>query len=559
MNKKWPFDSKESAKLLWIKSPYRNAEKQWMTSLIFRTDSGETREFEIPWGLFPNYRIGQYYSDGMPVELFRDGSYQAFDLEYPEKGILCAVNELPAGLIYGDLPAIDNEFIWALHMEETIIYIPCIELVRCFLAPNGTLARALMEPNGLNLIAAFNSIGTHCRLRIDQSVPKNLVTDEFIYHLAWIYSNPLARNTWFSVFRDIRPNGDYNGPVGLFNIEEDINPKKLKVSLPLSGQSSLGVRGIQKDHHFLALEIVSAGQLTITYEDISYSRYQRPRKARQRNGNQVRRHHKKQKQTEPIIISRNPRRVSKTIISRNYVNMLSFKELPSITRFSNEKLRSPLTEEIEKRNSEKRVNSPEAGNTNPLNAKRIEINQPPRLISGAEVLFTGDPEVYPVEVENPTLISLSGGSGLDLFLETIDNLTMLDYGLIIENIKIDFLPAGRKFSRNEYGGPRKYACITIKFGKATRYILEVERFSKVYLSSLIIEPLKKPKFDDKEIYELLGELLNGLVLNYGKWNKRQIENHPMARIRKVKHLDIWSHYDWAIALYNRLQIPVSQA
>jgi hypothetical protein len=177
-----------------------------------------------------------------------------------------------------------------------------------------------------------------------------------------------------------------------------------------------------------------------------------------------------------------------------------------------------------------------------------------RLFSGAEVLYEGDSNIHPIEFRAPIISTTPVGYGLEPFLNAADYFNNFE-GIEIADHKVDVIPAGKPFSYNEDGGPRKYALVTEKFGKETRYIVEVERLRKIYLSTLIIKPRFKPEFEDQELFEVIGALLVGLIKNYGNWDENQVQNHPKAKIDRVKHLEKWAALDWAIALYNRLGVP----
>jgi len=72
---------------------------------------------------------------------------------------------------------------------------------------------------------------------------------------------------------------------------------------------------------------------------------------------------------------------------------------------------------------------------------------------------------------------------------------------------------------------------------------------------LVIEPRDQKELEDTELYsEVINQLLIGFLSNYGKWKKSQLAYHPTARIIKIKHLSEWTVGDWAMVIYERLNI-----
>ncbi|PKM78423.1 MAG: hypothetical protein CVU90_02690 [Firmicutes bacterium HGW-Firmicutes-15] len=562
----WPFDPKEYVQLLWIKSPYRDRKREWMVPLFLQGGGGQTKEFQIPWGLLPNFRLGQYYVNGIPVESYKNGNVMRFDIEDPNRGSICTVDDLPKGLTNKKYSDIKDECLWKCDTGKTTLYIPCIEVVRSLLAPNSTLAHAILELEGINLIASCRTYVSTMDLIINQAVPRGLITEEFILHLAWLNTDPLAKKIWNSVLQGIRPRGDVQPPLGLFEgiiSDEDIKPKKLRAMLPLSGQSIVEVRGIKKGQNVLVFEIISAGKLSLRFNDITY--IQNP-KAQRRSPDDTRpifKHIRRKKEIRSVSVTDNPSRISKTMISKNSSNILLFENLPQIRKrmIISEEKKDGVRKKRHKVNAmgeDNDVRKNREGLAKSENQSSDNIQAEIRLFSGAEVLYEGNPEVHPIEFRAPSVLDITPGYGLKPFLDAINKLDILDQSLKILECKVDLLPAGRSFSHNDDGGSRKYAFITVKCDHGKRYIVEVERLKKKYLSSLIIEPKNEQEIDEPGIYEILGKILVGLVNKGGRWNASQLENHPKVRIHHVKHLDKWSALDWAIVIYNRLGIPVEE-
>ncbi|HWQ43005.1 MAG TPA: hypothetical protein VN456_13350, partial [Desulfosporosinus sp.] len=327
----WPFDPEEPVELLWIKSPYRDRSKEWMVPLFLRNSGGQTKEFPIPWGLLPNFRLGQHYINGISAETYKTGSITRFDLEDPSSGRLCTIKDLPEGFTVKNYSDIKDECLWMCDVGKTTVYIPCVEVIRSLFAPNAILARAILEPEGLNFVASCKTYVTGMDLIIDQSVPRGLVTEDFILHLAWLHTDPLAKTIWNSILNEIRPSGDVHPDLHLFEgvlNDMEIKPKKIKAKPPLTGKAFMEVRGIQKDYSFLVLEIVAVGNLSLSFKHITYTQNPKVKRRPPDGSRPAVKRIKRKKENQPVSVSDNPSSVSKTTISKNSSNVLLFDKLP---------------------------------------------------------------------------------------------------------------------------------------------------------------------------------------------------------------------------------------
>lgn len=552
---KWPFNKEQYVQLLWIKSPYRYPNKDWMVPLVFQDQNGKIKRLDVPWGLVSGLRFGQFYIDGQPAEFFASGDISTVEISESSKGELYKIKDLKDFIFYKELLGIENEYVWAYYSEKTTatILIPCIEIIRSFLTPNATLARALLRWNGLKyLVRHTDALGNTLYIDMDQLVPKGLINPAFVTHLAWLLTDPSAQEVWDAVLPAIFPLGDLKQPLSLFDAE--YTPKKLKADFPLS-QCTMQVRGVLHGDYLLVQEIISADNLELPYQKIVYSHPSLNKiKKRPKRSAITKTKPAKKKVKKVKAVSANPSSISKTITVQVSNDVLSFKTLPQLENHRYE-IKGPLTPQPESSQQQSEHEKKEQILQSKKEAS-VDNSASEVIISGAEILSTGEAGVRPIDFPGPSLTVNLPQNGLSSFLQMIKIIPEIDKRLIIASCEIKVLSSRKPFAYLEDGNPRKYAVSTIRLNEKEWYVVEVERLEKTNLSSLIIEPRDKFKFDEVELAGVLSELLNGLLSNYGKWNKSQLLTYPIARISKVKHLDEWTEYDWAWVIYDRLNILI---
>ena len=266
---------------------------------------------------------------------------------------------------------------------------------------------------------------------------------------------------------------------------------------------------------------------------------------------------KKSKNVEKLITNDNPAKASHVVIKHSPTILLGFISEPKITKESRE-VKVPSTRlqkewprpisKSERREAEIRAHKEK------LRLEKMGCEAANKeLVSSAEVLFTGNPNVRPIEFSSVKMITaVSIEDGLESFCEMTKILSALDSRTSVSEPKIMVLPAGRSFAYKEDGTHRKVGIVSVGFQDRVSYILEVER--KDYLATLIIQSKTGIAFEEHVLANILNELLTSLVNRYGTWNKKLLGNHSMARINKVKHLEEWTTLDWARVLFDRLNL-----
>lgn len=565
--KAWPFSPDESVQLLWIKSPFKQQNNEWRVPLVLEGENGTIKLLNISWGLLPYFRIGQFYINGLPSEFHRSGTLVSLSLSNPSDGQLLRVQDLPSGLIELENPQANEEYVWVCQYKELNVIIPCIEIIRSFLTPNATLARALLEPNGIDFVATYVKPNEgFLKINFDPHVPRKIIMDSFVNHVAWLITDPLAKKVWNSVYNGVYPRGDVNLPLALFSLTDEdlIGSNKITAVPPMDCPCIWQVRAIQQGQAIIVLEIVSVQGLELPYKKIEYAHKSfADRKNVEIIGDRLTVNRKKRIRIikDKSIVIDNPTSISKTVTRIVSNNVLSFGELPELVRQNREINAYREKNKAENRrqlsNRERREIEDRARMEARENERIARIKKESRKIklenfSSGEVLYTGNSEVSPLDFQGPNVAVGFNDNGLEEFYSMVEMISRFSSWISVSPPKIDVMPSGRRFSQNEDGGPRKYALVVIEHRNNLKYILEVERPEKVQLSTLIIEPREKTKLSEIELFNEVEGLLYGLINNYGSWRKSQILNHPVLRIVKVKHLSEWRIIDWAAVIWENL-------
>lgn len=573
--KDWPFNKDEVAKLLWIKSPYKNEDGEWIITLYFQSEDGDIRNIKTPWGSIPWLRFGQNFINGSPLEALKDGTLLTLNISNPSNGYPFKPVFLPDELIdtYKGIN-IEEENLWCFKLGGKMVFVPCIELVRAFLAPNVTLAKALLEPYGMSFIIESSSRSEDgISINLDKQVPKEIVTASFIKHLAWLNYNESAKELWSSILTEIFPDGAIEDSTPtLFDDRYSTHKNKTIIAWPPhTDESTWNIRAMQGDRFIYVFEIIGISGLEIPFRNITYQHdliVQRKRKKiKGLQGYSKKPKQHRVKKTVAMTNS-NPKTTSKPKIIRASATTISFKE--DIRLFNNMKsIPVPVFEEMEKRPLNKRerrlqeiqlhqekllrerLDKEQNLNINiKLEISKRHVVYP--LFSTAEKDFSSERNIKPVEFEGIRVADSQSRNGLDDFLKMIDVLATLNKAIKVLDIKIMTLPYGKSFSFMEDGMSRRFALVTLFYHNKTMYILEVERLTKIQLSTLLIYPKTGKVLPDKKLSVLLEGLLVGLINNYGHWDEDKLKISAGVIIKKIKHVESWTCLNWSFIIINNL-------
>jgi hypothetical protein len=563
--KQWPFELEEIVTLRWIKSPYKNKQNKWMLPVLFERGNGEFVRIETMWGVIPWLRFGQRFQNGNPEENIKEGTVFSVKIENVSNGYVSSVSDLNHSFMSNGVD-INREHVWVIQQEGKKLIVPCIEIVRSFFLPNATLANAVLQPNGLEYMVPFrNYIHPSWNLEIDRDIPKQIITDSFVKHLAWIVCDKKANETWHSVLLNIFPNGaiENEGYLSLFDDITEIKSQTINIPPPFTNSCTWQVRGIETNGFIYIYEILTVDGLNLPYKQITYS-HKPIIKRRRSDGEGLRskkRIRKKQKNNVKMdIVNQSPRNKSQMSVIANPPTTMLFQQeikvkqenkiilLPGfekdreIQHLSRKERRLREIEEYQKKLAQQ---STERKEDIPVRPKEI-------LFSSGDVYFDGNSIVQPLEFRGINITHSPFVNGLDQFYTMIILLNKLDSSLRVLQTRIIPLPGSRGFSLKEDGTPRNIALVTLDNGNSVSYILEVERLKKINLSTLLICPRSGSNLSESEINILMDQLLNSLVRNYGHWDKDFIKNQHKVRIKTIKHLESWTDFDWARVILESL-------
>ena len=202
----WPFEKDEKVRLYWLCSPYKTADGTWLLKAIFLSDrQSSPKTVQYPWGTLPALRIGRTYVDGLLEKHASDNALQRIFIPNIQNGLLCKAFDLPRNLYnFYQNSLLGRERLWMFRANQNIFYIPCIELVRAFLAPSKTLANQLMKPHGIDSLIEEELLQDDTlTIHLSRSIPRTLVSDRTVAHLVWLYYEETARQCWESLYREI--------------------------------------------------------------------------------------------------------------------------------------------------------------------------------------------------------------------------------------------------------------------------------------------------------------------------------------------------------------------
>lgn len=564
--REWPFAQDEVAKLVWIKSPFKNDRNEWMLPLLFESEKGGLIRLETTWGSLPWLRFGQGWQNGQPIETFKDGSISRFSFDFTSMSGEVFSAESHQQAYFKESWNIGKESIWLFEIKDKLVCIPCIEIVRCFFAPHTTLAMALLEPHGLEFLATIKSrFSNHLKIHIDNQIPSKVITESLVKHVGWLLTDKYAKQIWNSVVQSVFPRGykELESHSLFSNESGNIRPANtIKAVPPIQGPSQWEVRAIEGFDSYLILEIVRVSGISSPYPNITWTHNmvrKRRTRARERNPFRSNRSNGAKRQKRNFLITdESPKGKSKTIAMDVSPTMLSFDQPIEVIKESIQ-LPVPIQKrkdgKISKRERIEREIQLHQDTNHRLKQKQALGNE--YLFSSADADFASDQGVSPIELLGAKIIETSNIDGLETFHNMISAIKAIQSTIEILDQRVMLMPSGKRFSFNENGTARKVALVSIKVKEKYGYILEVERLSTIPLSTLLIWTRSGMAFDEVELSFLLNELLSGLINNNGHWGKTQLNNHPKTVFEKVKHLESWTLLDWADVLCERVFCSIS--
>jgi len=139
--------------------------------------------------------------------------------------------------------------------KASTILIPAMELIRFLFLLSRTLADALLRPLSLMELAVTPLPGIYSGMDVDFTarVPCKLLTPEFVREFAWLSVHPDGRRAWDSV---------------LLRSDKE---RFLLLDPPPSNNCRIVFRGVELNHRYLVLEILSLSGRLLPAETIQWT------------------------------------------------------------------------------------------------------------------------------------------------------------------------------------------------------------------------------------------------------------------------------------------------
>lgn len=147
----WHFNENEIVELYWLGAPYKESPGQWMIPVVFRRPEGSFKEEIFPWGTLPVLIPGRKYIDGTLQPDNSTGTEFTIRISPFTDFSICRGFDIPRSLYsFGEINRYGEQLLCKFMLSGTVYYIPCLEIVRFFLAPHSALLNRLLEPNGMS-------------------------------------------------------------------------------------------------------------------------------------------------------------------------------------------------------------------------------------------------------------------------------------------------------------------------------------------------------------------------------------------------------------------------
>lgn len=519
----WPFAKGELAELFWMCSPYLDSENNWVFKASFKDSASQIRDIKLQWGLLPDLCVGQYFIDGLPSEFPNRGSIEEVDVSKVTEYEICDAFDMPAVLYYfNQNPLLGKQKVCKFRANNRIYYVPCIEIVRSFLAPSRVLAYQLLRPNGLD--ALFEKITYRTEFytaSVDLSCdyPRSLVNEDNIIHLVWLKTYEPMKAIWDSVYINMYKKAIEkfpHGPVNGFKagVPLEVNP----ILLPFGKWI---YRGIRVNNYSLIFEIKEIKGLPLYLGDIIYTHpsFSKPEKVDEPKNLRVAQGNRGKEKTSNELSDDDANKNESAVVSASTKVKLEFMHRPRVRKVTRNKYKQ-------------RTGAPDESNSFLNSGKASDIGDK-KTVSAKDWVYegkVGSLEFKTIEVTYSTSIE-----GLEDFLKAIS----IIQGKFV-NIKISSsiisLPDDKSFSL--YENNRRRNCAIVKIEQVDilpYYIIEIGRADFWSISTLIIYHNTTENIQDS-IEDLIGRLIIGVVNNNGHWDMLSLQEEKDFQFEMMKHV-----------------------
>lgn len=525
-----PFEKNEEVVLYWLCSPFKNRNGNWTLRAVFKRATGELKEVYYPWGTLPGLFIGGIYKDGLYTE--KSVLRESIDITIPPN-IKYKIDEcfkIPP-LLYNFYNKLEygKQMCCIFTINNTVYYIPCIEIIRSILCPYKFLLHRVIEPYSFkNLILKEEISNKYIKLFFSNDFPTTLTTKTALSHITWLNYNKKATHIWNEIYQSrLVYCSRYENPINL--LEKSI---PLAAGLPFDSKVTLSVKGVRMGNHFTILEITQISGLKHPFFilDFDHPKTNKPTaKSLPTNSKRTRRGF-----SGDIHLDDSGDSSEKTIdriINKGCHVKISYETTPILIKKTN-KIYKPLIKH--------------SNITNAVNAKSL-----PKLPSIGTTHDTArDGQIQPLEFNAIKGMKNDGPTeGLEDFIKVIGIILNTNTNLQL-SVNTYFFPAGKKISVYEERETKRTYCLVQVFIPNTppTYIMEIGRADGWPISTIFI----KPQGNIDSIDAVVSKLIQNLLNNGGHWDIEKLKNDNNLLIKLAKHISGQELHEWALRIVEKL-------
>ncbi|MDR3564636.1 MAG: hypothetical protein P4N59_24830 [Negativicutes bacterium] len=529
--KNWPFGSNETPVLYWMTSPRKSA-SGWVMDAVFKRQpefSPRIVRVEVPWGTLPYLRIGRtYYDKGRLDETSKSGLESTLILLPEYRGKLMPAHAMPRELrsFYGD-NQLSKEMVWVIGDGHKTYYIPCLELIRAFLASSVYMTNHLLFPTALeDMVSKEEVAGSVLEMVLNLRIPTTIANNSTAFHIAWLRHNQTARQMWNGILATQR----YKARARQWETLEEAlqSGVPLECEPPNDTKYVVNYRGFYSGDNWLVQEIISVQGFDIPFEEVNYSHPLLKTIRFEDDGNKasLTRTRIVEPGQEYEMDNQGGPAGPKSFQPRIIVSAVEFlaKKKIKIKRVSDQ-------ERTIKRNKDN-------GQTKDW--------RPSHKVTTQDGQYGGT--LRPVEVRGISFVdynnlSLENQKGLKEFMDAVN---LIQEWQSEWNIQVEFVPVPEGTRISQYPSGERRMCAIIKIArqsKALMWLAEVARPDRWQISTLLL---------GENPCEVLAEdvQLKWLKVD-GHWDWEGFIKYPNITFKKIKHSSCTNKW-WAVRMSRKI-------
>ena len=493
---KWPFAKGEEVIIHWISSPrIINGEK--ICNVYFRTSNKRIEAVPTGWGSLPELWIGRKFVNQKPIEdtsLNKSISIPTAHIKSQFPGN--AVKLIPLQIYPLKVQAIYSEICCSFFYDGYSYVIPCVEIVRAFLARNSVLANLLLSTGGLEELidpSSWMLDGNTVNFHFRHDTPG--ISPDFARDFAKLYGMSALRSLWDSA---------YSQYVSTGLIISTLPPTAI-IELFFIGNKSTNKR------------FVSSIKIKSEYPPFKKVNY----------GPEKTIHSRKSTETDGIIDSHLP-------TDDSIIDLSGELAKPSRITTESSSTGGAYMDGLE-------VKRLTVKDDTPSKIKVIEQSDSENTFSVGDISGAGKKPFINIEMKAN---QFDADPNFTQFCEAIDLLGKISSVSILD-LSYAELPDGKWFSRLQVCKPkprRKFACVTLQKNKDTWLIIELCNIDRYSISTLFVKCTKSKD-------ELVNEIIDKLMICNGSWSQ---DYFPSGTFKTLDHHKGRSSERWAELMYYKL-------